>query len=88
MNKGETFPCLIQVDDVRGRYLSALRDIKQGEIIFQERPLVVGPCGIGIEKSKAFSTCLGCYKNVTTLYKCSRCGWPVCNLSCEMVRIV
>lgn len=84
MNSGDA-PFSIQADSIRGRYLEAAKDISQGDIIFQERPLMVGPCGVGIEKSKTFSTCLGCYKNVTSFYKCSKCGWPVCNFQCEMV---
>jgi hypothetical protein len=79
------FPCTVQEDNIRGRHLVATSDFNQGDIIFQERPLIVGPCGIGIEKSLSFSTCLGCYKNVTTFYKCSKCGWPVCNQQCENV---
>jgi len=40
----------------------------------------------GKDSSNKFTCiCLGCYKNVTTLYKCSKCGWPVCSAECEKV---
>ena len=38
------------------------------------------------ESSNKFKCiCLGCYKNVQSLYKCSKCGWPVCDKECEKV---
>ncbi|XP_075230843.1 SET and MYND domain containing, arthropod-specific, member 2 isoform X2 [Lycorma delicatula] len=70
-----------------GRYLIASRDIKAGEIIIKEPPLVVGP------KVASLPTCLGCHKllkptspdeeTLVDYYKCSGCGWPMCAPRCE-----
>ena len=35
--------CRIQKNEVLGRYLVASRDIKPGEIILKDEPLVLGP---------------------------------------------
>lgn len=76
--------------------MQAIRDIKCGEVILRERPLVVGP--------KIISTpiCLGCNRSlspqdivvpakdrkskpqtVRNYLKCSKCKWPLCSVSCE-----
>lgn len=59
-----------------GRHWVATRDIAAGEVLLEERPLVVGP------KAGSQSVCLACYAP-TTGYKCSTCGWPVCGPQCE-----
>lgn len=79
-----------------GRFAQAIRDIKCGEIILRERPLLVGP--------KIISTpiCLGCNRSlspqdiivpgknrkskpqiVRNYFKCSKCKWPLCGEACE-----
>lgn len=79
-----------------GRFAQAIRDIKCGEIILRERPLLVGP--------KIISTpiCLGCNRSlspqdiivpgkdrkskaqrVRNYFKCSKCRWPLCGEACE-----
>lgn len=60
----------------------ARRDIKAGEVILREHPIVLGP------KITSYVMCLGCHKTIppTTAgdyYKCSTCTWPVCGQSCE-----
>lgn len=79
-----------------GRHLKATRDIKQGEIILRELPLVYGP------KVISSPICLGCNqllveKHLTparidrktktkiprNYYKCSKCKWPLCGPDCE-----
>ncbi|XP_055678969.1 SET domain-containing protein SmydA-8-like [Lutzomyia longipalpis] len=73
----------LKVDEVMGRYLSATRDIKQGEVIFREKPLAIGP------KVSCMPMCLGCNVFLTlkpkekNYYKCSQCNWPLCGPSCE-----
>lgn len=76
--------------------MRANRDIKCGEIILCEKPLVFGP------KIISSPTCLGCnrfveaqdirvpttskerkVKTIKNYYKCSKCKWPMCNESCE-----
>lgn len=65
------------------RYLVATRDIKPGEVILKERPLVVGP------RVDSAPICLACYRPLP-LYeepRCSRClVAPVCGVCCEKRR--
>ncbi|ALC45151.1 CG18136, partial [Drosophila busckii] len=67
-----------------GRHLIATRDIKMGEQILKEAPLVFGP------KVAATPLCLGCHRNLLApehpakdFYKCSGCSWPMCCKECE-----
>ena len=58
------------------RYVVATRDIKPGEIILKEKPIIIGP------KQKSTLLCLGCHKpSVDT--KCPRCWYPLCNATCQ-----
>ena len=45
-----------------GRYLVATRDLKPGEMIISETPLVIGPQAVTIP------VCLACYKPATSKY--------------------
>ena len=45
-----------------GRYLVATRDLKPGEMIISETPLVMGPQAVTIP------VCLACYKPATSKY--------------------
>ncbi|XP_005177231.2 SET domain-containing protein SmydA-8 [Musca domestica] len=70
-------------NDVLGRHLRASRDIKPGEIILRESPLIYGP------KVACSPLCLGCHRTLPTpvgnnYYKCSKCGWPMCGTDCEL----
>ena len=60
-----------------GRYLEATKDLKKGEIIFKEAPLVVGPISV------TPPVCLCCYAGVDGSYLCRKSGWPVCGPKCE-----
>ncbi|KAJ2940347.1 hypothetical protein O0L34_g21 [Tuta absoluta] len=68
----------VKHSDVMGRYLIASRDIRAGEIIFEEPALAVGPC------SGCALICLGCYRELdeSNFAKCQGCKWPMCNSSC------
>ena len=55
----------------------ANRNIKAGEIILSEAPLVLGPAQTTIP------VCLGCYVPVDGSYKCPRSGWPLCGPTCS-----
>ncbi|XP_033158572.1 SET domain-containing protein SmydA-8 [Drosophila mauritiana] len=74
----------IATNDVLGRHLRATRDIKIGEQILKEAPLVLGP------KVASAPLCLGCHRNLLApekprgnYHKCSSCSWPLCGKECE-----
>ncbi|XP_066945423.1 uncharacterized protein [Macrobrachium rosenbergii] len=60
-----------------GRYMVASRDLKAGDVILKEDPIVVGP------KQITEPICLGCYKRVDGSYRCQKCHWPLCGPQCE-----
>ncbi|PSN56125.1 hypothetical protein C0J52_10642, partial [Blattella germanica] len=65
-------------DKVLGRHLIATRDLKVGEVILHELPLVSGPPQI------TPPVCLGCYNLLKeqTAIPCPDCGWPMCSMEC------
>lgn len=73
-------PYSIERNDTLGRYLVATREIKPGEVILKEKPLVLGP------RVDSAPICLTCYRPLS-LYqepRCSRCFVaPVCGVHCE-----
>lgn len=82
-------PFVVSVEPNHGRCLIATRAIREGEEIFNEKSIIAGPHGeIACFEAKALSTCLGCYKNIQGLYRCSKCGWPVCGIQCEDVSLI
>ncbi|XP_063228128.1 SET domain-containing protein SmydA-8 isoform X2 [Bacillus rossius redtenbacheri] len=61
------------------RYLVASRDLRPGELIISEDPLVVGPC------YDCQPLCVGCYRRLDLAaqdFRCERCGWPLCAADC------
>ncbi|KAK7080478.1 hypothetical protein SK128_005731 [Halocaridina rubra] len=73
----EQRPIHISYSPVYGRYLAAFRDIKAGELIFQERPLVLAP------KAGSGPTCLACLKALGNDWNgCQTCGAPLCTPPC------
>ncbi|PSN56126.1 hypothetical protein C0J52_10643 [Blattella germanica] len=78
--KDSGVPYIIKSCDVKGRYLVASRDIRQGELILTADPLVVGP------PQGCQPMCLGCYKKLEledNPYRCNGCGWPMCSKGCS-----
>ena len=58
--------------------MAAKRDIKPGEIILREKPIVIGP------KTISNALCLGCHQLLNgNYYRCSKCTWPLCGKNCE-----
>ncbi|XP_063228985.1 SET domain-containing protein SmydA-8 [Bacillus rossius redtenbacheri] len=80
-HKAECAPYRVEADEALGRHLVAARDIRAGEVILREAPLVVGP------KVASYPACLGCLRRVRAQHgayrECSGCGWPVCGPACE-----
>lgn len=60
-----------------GRYIIATRDLKPGELILAEAPLVVAPMAV------TPPVCLVCYKSIDGRHKCPLCGWPMCSDTCS-----
>ncbi|KAK7073041.1 hypothetical protein SK128_003472 [Halocaridina rubra] len=69
----------IEYKEPYGRCTIAVRDIKEGEVIFVDHPVVTGP------KQNSTIMCLGCYRRIESWdeYRCSKCGWPLCSAKCE-----
>ena len=53
------------------------RSVKAGEVLFSERPLVVGPCPVTAPQ------CLHCGRRVDSDYLCASCGMPMCDEGCS-----
>ncbi|XP_037916547.1 histone-lysine N-methyltransferase ASHR1-like isoform X2 [Hermetia illucens] len=66
--------------DTMGRYLTAVKLIKPGELIINEMPLVIGP------PMHNSPFCLGCNQKVdfsSEQYRCPGCRWPLCGPDCK-----
>ncbi|XP_011880733.1 PREDICTED: protein msta, isoform B-like isoform X2 [Vollenhovia emeryi] len=63
-----------------GRGLFAMRDVRAGELIFTDVPLLIGPrC-----YNKYLPMCVVCYKSDCPLFPCDHgCGLPICSTECE-----
>lgn len=60
------------------RYLAATRDIKPGEVILKEAPLIVGP------RLEGAPVCMGCFNVLATPHTCSNCHLAeLCSPACE-----
>ncbi|KAI5754648.1 hypothetical protein M8J77_010294 [Diaphorina citri] len=68
----------IQTNSEVGRYLAAARDIKPGEVIFKEAPLIIGP------RLESAPVCLSCFHVIATPHTCSNCHLAeLCSPACE-----
>lgn len=45
-HKNECVPARIREDDKLGRYLEASREIRAGDIVMKEKPLITGPAQV------------------------------------------
>ncbi|XP_014470813.1 PREDICTED: protein msta, isoform B-like [Dinoponera quadriceps] len=70
----------IERSPLSGRGMFATRDIRVGELIFTDAPLLLGPrC-----YNKCLPMCVVCYKNDCPLFPCDHgCGLPICSTECE-----
>ncbi|XP_071538254.1 uncharacterized protein [Panulirus ornatus] len=76
-HKDQCQPFQVMESAELGRYMVASRDLKAGDVIVKEDPLVVGP------KQITEPVCLGCYSRVDGSYRCQKCQWPLCGPECE-----
>lgn len=69
--------CQVLSNEKFGRYLKTVRDIKPGEIVLKEEPLIRGPAQM------TCPVCVICLQGLTeeefdSKRACDQCGWPVC----------
>ena len=68
-------------DTPEGHYLIASKDLKAGETIISEYPMVAGPV-----YTKSKPVCLQCLKKLTKpsdVINCARCKAPLCSVQCS-----
>ncbi|KAH9632380.1 hypothetical protein HF086_011880 [Spodoptera exigua] len=77
-HKFQCTPARVKENEKYGRYLEATRDIKAGDIVLKEKPLITGPAQV------TPPVCLGCYKLLEEgkIVSCEKCGWPFCSADC------
>ncbi|XP_060804980.1 SET domain-containing protein SmydA-8 [Amyelois transitella] len=77
-HRTQCVPARVREDDTFGRYLEATREIKAGDIVIKENPLITGPTLM------TPPVCLGCYKLLEEdkTVDCVNCGWPCCSDDC------
>jgi len=89
----DCFPAAIRTSLTKGRYMVATRNIRAGEVVLVEKPLIVLP-RIALGNQSSEYTCLGCHGSIpnsnTSIAlpmknRCSKCTWPVCNSLCQRV---
>ncbi|XP_038222463.1 SET domain-containing protein SmydA-8 [Zerene cesonia] len=78
VHKHRCTPARIREDPKYGRYLEATKNIRAGDIILNESPLITGPAQV------TPPVCLGCYKLLEKekVVSCEKCGWPFCSKEC------
>ncbi|XP_067640612.1 SET domain-containing protein SmydA-8 [Eurosta solidaginis] len=69
----------IDVSKIAGRGIFATRDLKRGDVIFQDSPLLIGPAA---RAEDTLNACSVCFKMLPdTKFMCRQgCGLPVCSL--------
>ena len=80
-HKSRCSPFKIVTDSKVGRFVVATRNIKAGEVIFEELPITAGP------KQFTGPVCLGCYRPVDGSTVCETCRWPVCQKLCSEKKV-
>lgn len=78
-HKTKCRPFSVLIHPIYGRYLAATRDIKAGEVLLKEAPMLVGP------KQKSGPICVGCHR-ATRDTRCSKCSYPVCGPACQTTK--
>lgn len=78
------FTQISTADDKNGKYLEAKRDIKCGQVVFSEQPIVIGPdWSYDLFEIQATFNCVGCFQPIRVLnYRCPECKWPCCQPDC------
>ncbi|XP_035707105.1 SET domain-containing protein SmydA-8 isoform X3 [Folsomia candida] len=88
VHKGDCQPCKVIHNSAKGNILIATRVITTWSTIEKERPLIVLPySGNDNRNGSMDEMCIGCFKviNPQVNKTCSKCGWPVCGPTCELI---
>ena len=75
-NQDYCFPYKIDCHKYKGRILVATKNIKAGEVIFEESPLFSGPA------KTSNPICLQCLGPKVPQLKCVQCSFPMCSNQC------
>jgi hypothetical protein len=80
-HKNFCVPFKITTDEVLGRCVVATRNLRPGEVLMKQSPLILGP------KVVSAPLCLSCHKKLNleekARYECDKCKWPLCGQECE-----
>eukprot|EP00095_Tigriopus_kingsejongensis_P011425 maker-scaffold953_size76948-snap-gene-0.8 protein:Tk11425 transcript:maker-scaffold953_size76948-snap-gene-0.8-mRNA-1 annotation:"hypothetical protein DAPPUDRAFT_194440" len=76
--KHKTNCCAFKIcsSSVIGRHVVATRDLRPGELVLSENPLLIAPMAYTVP------ICLACFKPVDGSIRCTTCGWPMCSDLC------
>ena len=66
----------IRESEEKGRHVVAVRDIPAGELILEDRPLIVSP------HTRSRAQCLECARLVSGTFLCPACNFPMCGPVC------
>lgn len=73
--KDDAAPWRLETSAIGGRGVFATRDIAVNEVIFRDRPLIIGPRSAKVE----FPSCVLCHQRLTKADVCRKgCGLSVC----------
>ena len=70
------FPFMVELNEVVGRSVVAVRDIEPLELVLWDSPAALGP------KMGCSPVCLQCLKPADGRFRCENCNWPVCDQEC------
>lgn len=82
---GHDFAVVLKTDAVLGRYLAAARNIKPGELLLRDDPIIMCPNAPTDNNTIVCFGCCGITAKSASL-PCNKCGWPLCSTECEKVR--
>ncbi|XP_042877682.1 SET domain-containing protein SmydA-8-like isoform X2 [Penaeus japonicus] len=77
-HKKECHPYKTVASQEAGKYLTASRRLREGQVLFQDLPLMMGPVSVSP------LVCLGCHCAIlgNDFPRCPKCHWPLCSFSC------
>jgi hypothetical protein len=77
----ECRPVKTAEDPEQGRHMVATKNIAQGDLIYTDSPLLIGPMMV-----PSGPVCLGCHQAASLSCPCPGCGWPLCSAACATAK--